>query len=193
VSEVVQKTAAKPQLEEMLLLIVPPLKKYQPTRKYRILSVAQIIHCGVHLGSCGECNTHAGRDGICHIASASSTVSASESFAIRPPPSLQPYTGGASRLLYLENMASVSRRQAEDERSAARRGRWGLSQWGPPGPCWFEVRPLTSPRIMHGERTATGERRRQRARGRDDISTEAERAHLVRVRVRIRVRVRVYP
>jgi hypothetical protein len=160
VSEVVQKTAAKPQLEEMLLLIVPPLKKYQPTRKYRILSVAQIIHCGVHLGSCGECNTHAGRDGICHIASASSTVSASESFAIRPPPSLQPYTGGASRLLYLENMASVSRRQAEDERSAARRGRWAVSM----GTTWaLLVRSAATHKPPHHARRAHSHRRAQKA------------------------------
>ena len=149
-----------------------------------------MIHCGVHLGSCGEFNTHAGRDGICHMASASSTVSASESFAIRPPPSLQPYTGGASRLLYLENMASVSRGQGQDERSVPLQRRGQLSQWGP-GPSWFEVRPLTSPRIVHGDRTATGERSGKRARGRDDVPTEAERAHLARVGIRVRIRVRV--
>ena len=30
-----------------------------------------MIHCGVHLGSCGEFNTHAGRDGICSLSPAS--------------------------------------------------------------------------------------------------------------------------
>ena len=118
-----------------------------------------MIHCGVHLGSCGEFNTHAGRDGICHMASASSTVSASESFAIRPPPSLQPYTGGASRLLYLENMASVSRRQGQDKRSAPpKREVSGLNRkLGLPGSmCGHSQAPASCTAIAQPPASAAG-------------------------------------